>query len=275
MCLIPLLFLQNSSSSSSGSNGIRSGGGYYASQNSSTKSGTTNQTKTLYGADKPPGPIINTPDQIKISSVTRSSDPNGKSGNEYVLLSAPSANKGPILLTGMLLKSRMTGNQIDIRNGINVYYANSVNSDGPINLKPGETAYVITGRSPLGYSFKINKCIGYLRNNSQNFVVSLPGGCPRITDYPMPARPNAFNDKCLDFLSGIGSCQTVSSYPAGLQSSCQTFVAERANYSRCVTDFVNDANFLGTQWRIYLARDYASWKTKREIIDLLDQVLIG
>lgn len=229
------------------------------------------QTKTLYGADQPPGPIINVPDKIQITSVSRSSDSTGKSDSEYVVLSAPSTNQKPILLTGMLLKSRMTGNQVDIRNGVKVYYANSINSDEPINLNPGETAYIITGRSPVGYSFKINKCIGYLNNNYQKFIIGLPGGCPRVTDYPLPARPNAFNDSCLDFLSTIKSCQTVSKYPDNLQPTCRTFVAERANYSRCVTDFGNDANFLGKEWRIYLGRDYASWKTRREIVDLIDQ----
>ena len=165
----------------------------------------------------------------------------------------------------------MTGNQVDIRTGATVYYANAVNSLESISVNPGDIVNIMTGRSPIGYSFKINKCTGYLKNSTQNFIVALPTVCPRITDYPLPARPNAFNDKCLEFLNTVSSCETENKYPDGLQLSCKTFVAERANYSRCVTDFGNDKNFLSPDWRIYLARDYAIWKTKREIIDLIDQ----
>lgn len=228
-------------------------------------------TKIYYGEDKLPGPLIKEPDKVTIQSVAYSSDLSGKSGKEYITIIAPSTNKEKILITGMLFKSRMTGNQVDIREGVKVYYANTVNSVEPIYLYPGEIAYVITGRSPIGYSFKVNKCIGYLNDDRQDFIVSLSSSCPRVIDYPLPARPNQFDDKCLDFLKSIGSCKTIGKIPAGLQTNCQNFAVERANYSRCVTDFSNDQNFLGADWRIYLARDDASWKTRREIIDLIDQ----
>ena len=233
--------------------------------------GTNPKTNTLYGADNPPGPVTNEPDTLTINYVAASYEQDDKAGNEYLTITAPETNKKALNLTGMILKSRMTGNQADIREGINVYYANALNSVEPILLKPGETASIISGRSPLGYSFKTNKCIGYLKKSNQNFVVSLPGGCPRVTAYPLPARPNQFNDACLDFLSSIGSCQTVTNYPDGLQSSCKNFVAERTNYSRCVADFGNDLNFLGKEWLIYLNHEYSLWKERREIVDLIDQ----
>lgn len=256
---------------STGSKATQSSASYGSPNPKNTTSTSGGSTKTLYGADEPPGPIINEPDKITISSISRSSDQYGKSDNEYVLLSTPSTNKKPILITGMLLKSRMTGNQADIRKGTAVYYANSVNSEDSININPGETAYIITGRSPIGYSFKINKCIGYLKNHNQNFIAPLSSSCPKVTDYPLPARPNQFNDTCLDFLNKIGVCKEVTKFPDNLQQSCKTFAAERANYSRCVTDFGNDLNFLGKQWLVYLNRDDALWKTKREIVDLVDQ----
>jgi hypothetical protein len=275
------LFPQLNTGTSSG-NGVTSSnsqGGTYSgnsevsgnSGNSSSGSGSADQPSTIYGAANPPGPIVNVPDKVTIRSVSPSYDQNGKAGSEYVELNAPATNKGKVLISGMLLKSRLSGNQASIGEGVTVYYANSINSEGPIFLAPGETADIITGRSPIGYSFKTNKCVGYLNNNYQNFVVSMYSNCPRINDYPLPARPNAFSDKCLDFIDSISSCQIVTSYPTGIESSCQTFVAERANYTRCVTDFVNDKNFLGSDWRIFLARDTLLWKTRREIIDLVDQ----
>lgn len=218
-----------------------------------------------------PGPIIQQPDTLKISQISRSYAEDGAVGDEYTVITAPGTNQKPMLLTGMLLKSRMTGKQQDIRDGIPVYYANSINQKEAVFLKPGETAYIISGKSPLGYSFKTNKCIGYIANNYQNFVIGLPGGCPHVLDYPLPSRPNAFSDNCLDFLRRVGSCQSSIRYPSNIEAACKNFVEERTNYNRCVADFGNDPNFLGNEWRMYLNREESLWKTRREIVDLLDQ----
>jgi len=227
-------------------------------------------TKTYYGAaDRP---ILSTSqDTLKISKVNRSTQKDGSVGFEYMIVSAPTSNSKPMLLTGMLLKSRMTGNQQDIREGIPVYYLNSINQKEAIWLYPGEKAYIISGHSPFGYSFKTNKCMGYLSNSTQKFVIGLPLNCPHVLDYPLPAWPNHFSDNCLAFLNRVGTCQSRISYPSNIEVACKNFVAERTNYNRCVQDFGNDPNFLGKEWRIYLGRDTALWKSKREIVDLLDQ----
>jgi hypothetical protein len=227
--------------------------------------------KTYYGADNPPGPIVETKDTISIDTVYPSYDQQGTAGGEYVQISASDNNKNKILLTGMLLKSRMTGNQANIGEGVAVYYSNNLNKTEPVFISPGQTVYVITGRSPIGYSFRINKCTGYLNNYYQNFIVSLPNSCPLIKSYPLPARPNALKDNCLDFLDTISSCQTEFSFASDLAEDCKTFITDRANYPRCVADFSNDKDFLGDSWNIYLGRDDSLWKSKREIIDLVDQ----
>jgi hypothetical protein len=261
-------------SSGSASKPVVSGAGVSVSPQASSviKKTVSSSQKTYYGADTPPGPVVEVPDTVKIMSVSPSGDEtSGTVKREYLTLTATETNKNKILLTGMLLKSRMTGKQADIRQGVTTYYANNVNREEPIFLKPGQTAYIISGRSPLGYSFMINKCIGYF-SQKQDFIVSLSSNnCPKILDYPLPGRPNAFNDKCLDFLNTVPRCQSEIKYPADLQPECRTFVAERMGYSRCVADFGNDPNFLSGQWRVYLNRTESLWKTRREIIDLLDQ----
>lgn len=225
---------------------------------------------TLYGADNPPGPAAQQKDALSIDFVSPSYDQQGNSGQEYMQISAPDTNKNPILLTGMLLKSRMTGNQANIGEGVNLYYSNTINQTAPIFIYPGQTADIITGRSPIGYSFRTNKCIGYLNNYYQNFVIAPYSNCPAIINYPLPSRPNAFNDDCLNFLKSIGSCQTSFSFPSNLTYDCKNFITDRANYTRCVADFSNDGDFLGNNWNIYLGRDGSLWKTQREIIDLVD-----
>ena len=216
------------------------------------------------------GPLSQSKRRCTINAVYPSNYSDGQSGQEYVQISASGTNQNKILLTGMLLKSRMTGNQANIGEGVNLYYSNTLNQTAPIFLAPGQTAYIITGRSPLGYSFRTNKCIGYLNNYNQNYIVSIHSNCPAIISYPLPARPNAFQDNCLNFLNSISSCQTFFSFPSDLSEACKTFITDRANYPRCVADFSNDENFLSDDWRIYLGRDESLWKSQREIIDLLD-----
>lgn len=222
----------------------------------------------LYGADTPPGPVIEIPDTISIQGVNP--EDGRRAENEYLVLYASQNNKKKMLITGMTLKSRMTGKQQSIGEGVVVYYPNTLNSTEAIFLAPGETAYIISKRSPFGYSFKTNKCMGYLNKGNQNFVIDLSYNCPHILSYPLPARPNAFNDNCLDFLGGVPICTDRISYPSDLQPECKIFVEERSNYNRCIADFKNDKDFVESNWRVYLGRDESLWKARREIIDLLD-----
>lgn len=224
-----------------------------------------------YGSQNPIGPTLETPDKINIDSIYTGSNASNEEINEYLVISASTENKKKFLISGLTLKSRMTGLQVQIGEGATVYYSNTTNAKNPIFLAPGESAYIITGRSPLGYSFKVNKCMGYL-TQYQNFSPSINMRCPLVSDYPYPEKPNAFSDQCLDFLDGIGSCRTVTNedFPENLPQNCKNFAIERTNYTRCVTDFSNDKDFLSNDWRIYLGRSENLWKDRREIIDVVD-----
>jgi hypothetical protein len=224
-----------------------------------------------YGSQNPVGPILDTPDKINIDGVYPGYNSSTEEVNEYLIISASTENKKKFLISGLTLKSRMTGLQAQIGEGATVYYSNTINAKNPIFLAPGESAYIITGRSPLGYSFKVNKCMGYLAQY-QNFYPNIEIRCPLLSDYPYPEKPNAFSDQCLDFLDGFGSCRTVSNedFPEDLPQNCKNFAIERANYTRCLTDFGNEKDFLSNDWRIYLGRSENLWKDRREIIDVVD-----
>lgn len=226
-----------------------------------------------YGSEQVKNPTTNNPDKIFIDGVSTDgySSSNGET-SEYLTMSAPSSNKNKFLITGLTLKSRMTGQQVQIGEAVTTYYANTANAKTSVFLAPGEQALIITRRSPIGQSFKINKCMGYL-TQYQEFYPYISTNCPLISDYPYPERPNAFTDDCLNFLDGIGSCQSPStSYiPEGLPQNCINFATERANYNRCVSDFSNTKDFISPEWRIYLGRNESIWKSSREIIDVIDQ----
>lgn len=224
-----------------------------------------------YGSEKPVAPSLEEPDKILVDSVTTGGiDQNGES-EEYLSLYASETNKKKFLISGLTLKSRMTGKQAQIGEGTGIYYSNNINSKSPIFLAPGERAYIITRRSPVGYSFKVNKCMGYL-TQYQDFFPGISSNCPLLSDYPYPESPNAFTDQCLDFLDSVGSCQTVTNedFPEGLRQDCINFSLERTNYARCVADFSNTKDFLSNEWMVYLGRTENLWKDRREIIDIID-----
>jgi hypothetical protein len=256
---------------------------------SGNNSGTNNQTQNnkqpeeitynsyqrdiiYYGSEQVKNPPAVNTDKIFISGVaTDGYSSSNQETSEYLTISAPSSNKNKFLITGLTLKSRMTGQQTQIGEAVTTYYSNSQNARTAVFLAPGESALVITRRSPIGQSFKVNKCMGYL-TQYQTFYPYVSTYCPLVSDYPYPERPNAFTDQCLNFLDSIGSCRSVSTdyVPQGLPQNCLSFATERANYSRCVADFANDKDFFHQDWRIYLGRSSSLWKTSREIIDVID-----
>lgn len=189
---------------------------------------------------------------------------------EYLTLRTDNNLKEKIRITDLKLKSAATGVGATIGQGIYLYFAGQINTAQDIFLGPSETAYVITGRSPLGVSFRVNKCMGYLAKN-QNFTPYLYGNCPAIFNELLPKAPNQLNDKCLDYIQSFPACSTFTTGKLELSPECNNFLIEKVNYSYCVRTHKNDKDFYVADWRIYLSRGETMWKNKRETIELLDQ----
>lgn len=196
----------------------------------------------------------------------KETDPN----QEYVEIKADKKNKSPIKITGWKLKGK-NGLDVPIGQGSSYIYSNVASQpQGDVYLKPGEKAIVITGKSPLGTSFKLNKCSGYFEQ-FHDFTPELNTECPLLRD---EGSPSNLNDTCLDYIDKVSSCQTVISIPYKysfkLSSSCQDYVTQNANYKTCIENHKNDTDFYLPEWRIYLDRNEELWKKKRETITLYD-----
>ena len=189
---------------------------------------------------------------------------------EYLSIQTKQNITEKIHLTGLVIKSAATGVKVVIGQGVYLYFSGMVNPPQDIFLGPNETAYIITGRSPLGVSFKVNKCLGYLSKN-QDFNPYLRSNCPAVKDEPMPKAPNQLNDKCLDYIERFPSCTAFTTGELELSPECNNFLIEKTNYGYCVQTHKNDKDFYDDDWRIYLSRDETLWKSKRETIELLDQ----
>lgn len=214
-----------------------------------------------------PSPYRNIVSMNHYVSGAGSADPR----NEYVEISV-SQNAGiPINLSEWTLASDASGSSVIIPKGTEVPTSGVVNAAQDIVLAPGERALIISGQSPIGASFRENKCIGYF-STFQRFSPPLPQNCPDPsselssfygTDYIRDA-------SCIDYVNKLSRCQVALSPPVNISGACQSFSVKYFNYNGCVDAHKNDADFDGDTWRIYLGRTGSMWRTRHEIVKLLD-----
>ena len=190
------------------------------------------------------------------------------SKNEYVEISAPADNERPVNITGWRLKNK-NGLEVKIGQGAKFIFASPNIGSQPqedILLNPGDRAYVVTGRSPVGTSFRASLCTGYFAQFN-DFEPSLPRNCPAPKEENLPRN---LSDNCLDFIDNLPRCETPSPIPFDLPESCQAYLNEKINYKTCSELHKNDPDYYGDEWRIYLQRDEELWKQSRETITLLN-----
>lgn len=216
--------------------------------------------------------------KITIRSVARSSS--GEPADEYAVLSVKKDLASNLQLTGLKLKSLATGQTVIIGEGVYLPYTNMVNYKEAVWLEPGATIYIISGQSPVGYSFRPNICSGYW-SQFQKFKPSLRLECPKII-YELPAElPPTFNDSCADYVRRMSTCKVhvdkstdpevmVKDPYYQITAECRQFIDRYAGYNNCVNLHKNEPDFYKKEWRMYLGRTTTAWKTKREVIQLLD-----
>lgn len=191
---------------------------------------------------------------------------------EYMQISID-ANAGvPVNLTGWTVTSDATGNTATIPKGTSLPTSGSINDAENIVLTPGQRAILISGRSPIGASFRENKCIGYFENY-QEFYPELPLYCPTPSSDLATFYGGAgyIRDvSCIDYVDSIPRCKTALTPPPSLSGSCQSFVVKYLNYNGCVEAHKNDPDFEGNTWRIYLGRTTPLWRTRYEVVKLID-----
>lgn len=191
--------------------------------------------------------------------------------SEYIEISVAQDARVPVDVSGWLLVSDATGSRISIPRGTEVPTSGSVNAADDIVLSPGTRAMLISGSSPIGASFRENKCIGYF-SSFQSFYPSLPQNCPAPSD-ELAANYGANyarDPACIDAINRLSRCQVSLSPPPGLSGTCQSIMIKYLNYNGCVDAHRSDKDFLGTTWRIYLGRSSSMWRSTHEIVKLLD-----
>lgn len=217
--------------------------------------------------------------QVRISlGNVSSTDPD----REYIIIQALSSATEPITITGWRVQSVATDYGATIGLGSSLPETTTVRDSEKIVLNPGERAYLITGTSPVGGSFRESKCTGYLEETA-TFYPSLNNRCPTASDeFDRYFAGNQYKDQaCYTLIRNTRSCTTPKE-ESGISRNCLSLIDSRLTYPGCVASHKYDAYFNSGTWRIYLGRTEITrthtkksiygelWKTSREGIKLLD-----
>ena len=168
--------------------------------------------------------------------------------------------------------SDATGAAMVIPKGTEVPASGIVNSAQDIVLAPGKRAIIISGQSPIGASFRENKCIGYF-STFQKFSPPLPQNCPAPSDELESLYGAGYirDAACIDYVNKLSRCQVALSPPVSVSGACQSFLIKYLNYNGCADAHKNDRDFLGDSWRIYLGRSSSMWRARHELVKLVDK----
>lgn len=205
---------------------------------------------------------------VKLQYVNRSD----KSESEYISLHVDESVKEGFVITGWKLKSLSTGSVGSIPSGTQLFFTGMVNPDQPIIVYPGDNLYIVTGMSPNGSSFRINKCSGYL-SQFQTFIPYISTSCPHPSEEDLSSIPPlVINDACLEYITNyFPYCRIQTDVlPKNWSYECTKFIYDKINYPSCINTHRNDKDFYQKEWRIYLKRSDTLWKSSRENIVLYD-----
>ena len=191
--------------------------------------------------------------------------------NEYIEISVVQNAGIPVDISGWRLVSDASGNISTIPKGTEIPTSGTVNASENIVLTSGTSALLISGRSPIGASFRENKCIGYF-SSFQSFYPQLPQNCPIPSNELISFYGSNYirDPACIDSTKKISRCQLMLSPPSYLSNACQSFMIKYLNYNGCVDAHKNDSDFLGDTWHVYLNRTSPMWRTRYEVVKLLD-----
>jgi len=212
--------------------------------------------------------------KISMSGITGlgNPDPNREFFNLYNYLKENETLK----ITGWYLKSEITGYFAFIGKAALLPFPFS-KTESDIILQQGDRVYVTKGFSPIGISFRTNKCTGYFEENRE-FYPGLSLQCPRPIDEELPNFSDVYdrNDECLYQIRRINRCTTVGGefirdLPDTVSSFCKTYLTTQINYNTCIARHFSDTDFPGNEYRIYLNKFGPLWRPIHDKITLYDE----
>lgn len=190
---------------------------------------------------------------------------------EYLILLVSNVATEPVTITDWRIFDRNEKIAYKLPQGVEVLGTTGKQSPGPIRVKKGGTVIVSSGRSPTGYSFRVNKCSGY-RSQFKKFTPTIKTDCPKpldefISDGTVPYTDN----RCYEIVNRTRACIAFTDIPSSITDECADFLKNTLNEKGCVTRHRNDVDFFTSEWRVFLDSETELWKNKNNILYLLDE----
>jgi hypothetical protein len=247
--------------------GLTEAGDALTVQNSDAQSGASqgtsgaSGTQTSYGTPSPYRGMVTLSEANATESDT---------AHEYVELDARGGTS-PISLSGWSLQSMVSGVRVPIPPAAAPFIIGVVNALSPVVLSPGQVVLAVSGPSPVGVSFRENRCTGFLAQ-VQSFDPSLQNACPASSDLaPLTAANlHQYGSDCMDFARSLPECTFPTKLPSSLSAGCSAYITNTFTYANCVNIERGQSDFELDTWRIYLSSASELWGNTHDIIRLLD-----
>ncbi|MEK7614668.1 MAG: hypothetical protein AAB428_03315 [Patescibacteria group bacterium] len=166
----------------------------------------------------------------------------------------------PVNITGWRMVGK-GGASATVGQGVRTLLSGQINQESDIYLSKGERAIIVSGNSPVGYSFKINSCSGYLAQ-FQDFIPRMSDTCPSLTNESL-LKKYSLDSPCIEYASEIPLCTTpTKTLPTNLSASCREFILTRASHNSCVEDNKNNPDFYSNKWMVYLNKGSELWNPR-------------
>jgi hypothetical protein len=237
---------------------------FLASQNENSTSNTSIQNIFSPPWEKSTHPYANA------ITLTPSGVHNTDPDTEYITLSLAWTAPGEVNLTGWKLRNK-NGDEVLFEWGAHTPRQGIINPTEDIILRKGGSAIITTGDSPLGISFGVNLCSGYL-GTLQTFTPHLSTPCPSALDMAKEKDVDIDDKPCQEALERVPACTTyIGSIPEGISSTCADFMKHSIHYNECVNVYHKLNTFELNEWRVFLHNDEELWDNKTDTISLYDE----
>ena len=178
--------------------------------------------------------------KIKIERVLKGETP------VIVLKPADLEENEKIKISGFKIKGKKF--QKEIKNAVKIWKPGA--KEEKVFLEKNQKAYLIGANSPLGKSFLLNKCMGYLKENYK-FYPSFYTYCPK----PEKEELASLSEECQEFILKLGNCEIPDwqgNFTISKDEKCVDFLEEHFNYGSCLKNHQKDEDFFKNIWYLYL-----------------------
>lgn len=204
--------------------------------------------------------------QNKISVSAPYDGRNSNPSKEYIIVEAPSSNEAKINITGWKIQNKK-GEISAIGQASDLPIPDQKNEISNVYLSPGEKIYISTGFSPVGVSFRVNKCSGYF-NQRVPFYPKLEEVCPNPAN--ADTYPSYIENSCIDYMKkNTEKCKTISTL-SDLSAQCISYLSAKISYQGCTDDYKGDSDFYKKEWRLFLNKSSEMWSDETDTIILKD-----